>query len=128
MTTAQVPSHGSFHPCLFGSSQRSAKTRKRSQGGKLKRTRRQTLLQLIRLIRILQNERVQEAVTADFELDLLGFPIAFYARSYRYRTLLSVSPLPYIIPNEMVKLGKGGGKLIARQNTYTRHPSAGRSR
>lgn len=43
-------------------------------------TRRQTLLQLIRLVRILQNERVQEAVASDLELDLLRFAVAFYAR------------------------------------------------
>ena len=47
------------------------------------RTWRQTLLQLIRLIRILQDQRVQEAVTSDFKLDLLGFPVTFYASSYR---------------------------------------------
>ena len=47
------------------------------------RTWRQTLLQLIRLIGILQDQRVQEAVTSDFKLDLLGFPITFYASSYR---------------------------------------------
>ena len=44
-------------------------------------TRRQTLLQLIRLIRILQYQGVQEAMASDLELDLLGFAIAFYACS-----------------------------------------------
>jgi len=43
-------------------------------------TRRQTLLQLIRLVRILEDERVQEAVASDLELDLLRFAVAFYAR------------------------------------------------
>lgn len=44
------------------------------------RTRRQTLLQLIRLIQILEHERIQESMTSHFKLDLLGFAISFDPR------------------------------------------------
>ena len=47
------------------------------------RTGRKTLLELVGLIRILQNQRVEEAVAPDFELDLLRFPVPFYTGSYR---------------------------------------------
>ena len=47
-----------------------------------KHTRRQTLLQLIRFIRVLQHQRVQEPMTSDFKFDLLAFFIAFYPRRY----------------------------------------------
>lgn len=45
-----------------------------------KHTRRKTLLQLIRLIQILEHEGIQEAMTSDFEFNLLGFAISFDAR------------------------------------------------
>jgi len=40
---------------------------------------RQTLLQLICLVAILQDERVQEAVASDFKLDLGVLAVALYA-------------------------------------------------
>ena len=40
------------------------------------------MLQLIRLIRIFQDQRVQEAMTSDLELDLVRLAVAFYACSY----------------------------------------------
>ena len=43
------------------------------------RTRRQTLLQLIRLFRIFEDERIEESMTSDFEFDLVGRFVAFYA-------------------------------------------------
>jgi hypothetical protein len=42
-------------------------------------TGRQTLLQLICLVAILQDERVQEAVASDFKLDLGVLAVALYA-------------------------------------------------
>lgn len=44
------------------------------------RTRRQRLLQLIRLLVVVQDERVQQALAPHLELDLVGLPIALYAR------------------------------------------------
>lgn len=44
-----------------------------------KHTRRKALLQLIRLIQILEHEGIQEAMTSDFEFDLLRFAISFDA-------------------------------------------------
>ena len=43
------------------------------------RTRRQTLLQLIRLFRILQHQRVHEPRASDFEFDLVG--VSLYVAS-----------------------------------------------
>ena len=51
-------------------------------------TRRQTLLQLIRLIRILEHERVQISTTSNFELDLLWFAISLYARRCKFHLVL----------------------------------------
>ena len=44
-------------------------------------TRRQTLLQLIRLLAIFQHQRVQEACASDFELDLVGLLVALNSAS-----------------------------------------------
>jgi hypothetical protein len=47
-----------------------------------KRTRRQALLELVGLVRILENESVQEAVAADLELGLAGLAAALDAGGY----------------------------------------------
>ena len=48
-------------------------------------TRRQTLLQFIRLLGILQDERVEKSRAADFELDLVCFAISLDAAGWRHR-------------------------------------------
>jgi hypothetical protein len=49
------------------------------KAGEVELTGRQTLLQLICLVAILQDERVQEAVASDFKLDLGVLAVALYA-------------------------------------------------
>lgn len=44
--------------------------------GGVRRTRRQALLELIGLVGVLQDKRVDEALAADLELDLLGLAVA----------------------------------------------------
>lgn len=47
-----------------------------------KRTRRQALLELVGLVRVLENESVQEAVAADLELGLAGLAVALDTGGY----------------------------------------------
>ena len=44
-------------------------------------TRWKTLLQLLRLLGVLEDERVEETLASDLELDAVGAFIAFYAAS-----------------------------------------------
>ena len=55
----------------------------REREGNHPRTWWQTLLQLIGLVGILQDEGVDETVAADLELDLLGLAVTLDARGWR---------------------------------------------
>jgi hypothetical protein len=59
----------------------------------IQHTRRQTLLQLLGFVRILQDEGVEESMASDFELDLLRGLIFFYARRYEFIALAHVCNL-----------------------------------
>jgi hypothetical protein len=52
-------------------------------------TRRQALLQLIRLIRVLQHERIQEPVTSDLKFDVGGLGGFLDARGWNRRPEMS---------------------------------------
>ena len=87
-------------------------------------TRRQTLLQLIRLVAILEHERVQLAPTPDFEFDLCGLAVAFDTRSYFPSPPLATIILASFSKSPIISEYSGGGW----GETNMKHLYADRSR
>jgi hypothetical protein len=73
-------------------------------------TRRQTLLQLICLIRILQHERIQEPVTPDLEFDVGGLGGFLDARGWNRRPEMSVTRS---LSHSVCIAGKKKGRVLA---------------